>query len=112
MSLKSRIIFLKKVPAGTPVSYGRTYFAPDDTTIATVPLGYGDGYNRLLSNKGFMLVQGRRVPIAGRVCMDHTMLDVGEIPFVQEGDEVVAFDRQSHGELEVEEIAEQLGTIS
>ena len=112
MSLKSRIIFLKKVSAGTPVSYGRTYFAPDDTTIATVPLGYGDGYNRLLSNKGFMLVQGRRVPIAGRVCMDHTMLDVGKIPFVQQGDEVVAFGRQGQGELDVEEIAEQLGTIS
>ena len=112
MSLKSRIIFLKKVSAGTPVSYGRTYFAPDDTTIATVPLGYGDGYNRLLSNKGFMLVQGRRVPIVGRVCMDHTMLDVGKISFVQEGDEVVAFGRQGHGELNVEEIAGQLGTIS
>ena len=112
MSLKSRIIFLKKVSSGTPVSYGRTYFAPDDTTIATVPLGYGDGYNRLLSNKGFMLVQGRRVPIAGRVCMDHTMLDVGKIPFVQQGDEVVAFGRQGQGELDVEEIAEQLGTIS
>ena len=112
MSLKSRIIFLKTVSAGTPVSYGRTYFASNDTTIATVPLGYGDGYNRLLSNKGFMLVQGRRVPIAGRVCMDHTMLDVGKIPFVQEGDEVVAFGRQGHGELNVEEIAEQLGTIS
>ena len=112
MSLKSRIIFLKKVSAGTPVSYGRTYFAPHDTTIATVPLGYGDGYSRLLSNKGFMLVQGRRVPIAGRICMDHTMLDVGKIPFVQEGDEVVAFGRQGHEELDVEEIAEQLGTIS
>ena len=112
MSLKSRVIFLKKVPAGTPVSYGRTYFAPEDTIIATVPLGYGDGYNRLLSNNGFMLIRGHKAPIAGRVCMDHTMLDVGKIPFVQEGDEVVAYGRQGQEEIHVDKIAGQLGTIS
>jgi alanine racemase len=112
MSLKSRIVFLKKVTAGTPISYGRTYLALNDTTIATVPLGYGDGYNRLLSNNGFMLVRGQKAPIAGRVCMDHTMLDVGKIPFVKEGDEVVAYGRQGHGEIDVDEVAGQLGTIS
>ncbi|RJX29136.1 MAG: alanine racemase [Dethiobacter sp.] len=112
MSLKSRIIFLKKVSAGTSISYGRKYRALNDTTIATVPLGYGDGYNRLLSNSGFMLVKGQKAPIAGKVCMDHTMLDVGEIPFVKEGDEVVAYGRQGHGEINIDEVAGQLGTIS
>lgn len=112
MSLKSRVVHLKRVSAGTPISYGRTYFAPKDTTIATVPLGYGDGYNRLFSNKGFMLVRGQKAPIAGRVCMDHTMLDIGNIPFVQVGDEVVAFGRQGQQEFNVDDAAEQLGTIS
>jgi len=112
MSLKSRVIYLKKVAAGTPISYGRMYFAPQETTIATVPLGYGDGYNRLFSNRGFMLVRGQKAPIAGRICMDHTMLDVGKIPSVEVGDEVVAFGRQGRQEINVDDAAQQLGTIS
>lgn len=112
MSLKSRIVFLKKVPARTPVSYGRTYLAPGQTTIATVALGYADGYNRLLSNKGAMLVRGRKAPVAGRICMDYTMLDVGEIPGVREGDEAVAFGRQATLEINADDLARELGTIS
>lgn len=112
ISLKSKVIFLKKVPAGTPVSYGCKYRAPGETIIATVPLGYGDGLNRLLSNTGSMLVRGRRVPVAGRVCMDLTMLDVGNLPEVQEGDEVVAYGRQGNEEISVDEVATRLGTIS
>ncbi len=111
-SLKSRVIFLKKVPAGTPVSYGGKYLAPRETLIATVPLGYGDGLNRHLSNGGTMLVQGRRVPIAGRVCMDMTMLDVGSLSGVREGDEVVAYGRQGSEEISIDAVAAQLGTIS
>ena len=112
MSLKSRIVFLKKVPARTPISYGGTYCPPRETTIATVALGYADGYNRLLSNRGAMLVRGRKVPVAGKVCMDYTMLDVGEMPDVKEGDEVVAFGRQDSAEISADELARELGTIS
>ncbi len=112
MSLKSRIIFLKKVPAGTPVSYGRTYFAPEGTTVATVPLGYGDGFSRLFSNNGYMLVRNHKAPIIGMVCMDHTMLDVGGIPSVREGDEVVVYGRQGREEIDVGKVAGGLGTIS
>ncbi len=112
LTLKSRIIYLKKVSAGTPVSYGGSYRAPRDTTIATVALGYGDGLSRRLSNRGVMLVRGQRVPIAGRVCMDMTMLDVGLLNEVQEGDEVVAYGRQGLEEISVDEVAGQLETIS
>ena len=83
MTLKSRIIHLKKVPAGFHVSYGITYRTEKPTTIATVPVGYADGYNRLLSSRGHMLVHGKRVPIVGRVCMDLTMLDVGALKDVR-----------------------------
>lgn len=112
ISLKSKIIFLKKVAAGTSVSYGRKYFAPRETVIATVPLGYGDGLSRNLSNNGYMLVRGQRVPIAGRVCMDMTMLDVGSLLEVREGDEVVAYGKQDREEISIDEVAAQLGTIS
>ena len=112
MSLKSKIVYLKKVAAGTPISYGRTYVAPKDTTIATVALGYGDGYSRLLSNKGYMLVRGQKAPVAGTVCMDYTMLDVGMIPGVAEGDEVVACGGQGEERITADDLAGQLGTIS
>lgn len=112
MSLKSRIVFLKEVPAGSPVSYGRTFFTKENTLIATVPLGYGDGYSRLFSNRGFMLVRGQKVPVVGRVCMDLTMIDVGKVPFVREGDEVVAFGTQGAETIHVDEMAEQMGTIN
>ena len=112
MSLKSKIVYLKKVAAGTPISYGRTYVAPKDTTIATVALGYGDGYSRLLSNKGYMLVRGQKAPVAGMVCMDYTMLDVGMIPGVAESDEVVACGCQGEERITADDLAGQLGTIS
>jgi len=112
MSLKSRIVFLKEVPAGTSISYGGIYTTPKKTTIATVALGYADGYSRLLSNRGAMLVRGKRAPVAGRVCMDYTMLDVGETLFAKEGDEVVAFGSQGCAEIGADELARMLGTIS
>ncbi|NMB35954.1 MAG: alanine racemase [Firmicutes bacterium] len=112
MSLKSRIVYLKRVPARTSISYGRTYLAPRQTKIATVALGYADGYNRLLSNEGTMLVRGKRAPVAGKICMDYTMLDVGAIPGVKEGDEVVALGRQPPAEISADELAQKLGTIS
>lgn len=112
LSLKTRIIFLKKVARGTPISYGRTYYTPRETVIATVPLGYADGFSRSLSNSGFMLVKGQRAPVVGRVCMDLTMLDVGHISGVREGDEVVAYGCQGSESIDADEIASQLGTIS
>ena len=82
------------------------------TTIATIPAGYGDGYSRRLSNRGRMLVNGKRAPIVGRVCMDLTMLDVGHIDDVKVGDEAVLIGRQGEEEISADEIAELLGTIN
>jgi alanine racemase len=112
MSLKSTIIQLKPVPAGTAISYGCTYTTPAPTTIAVVSVGYADGYPRGLSNKGAMLVGGRRVPIVGRVCMDLTMIDVGALPSVQVGDEVVLIGRQGEAKISADEVAATLGTIN
>jgi alanine racemase len=112
MALKTKVIHLKKVPAGFNISYGITYKTPKPTTIATVPIGYADGLNRLLSSRGQMLVHGKRVPIVGRVCMDLTMLDVGSIDNVQVGDEAVIFGRQGSESLTVDEMASSLNTIN
>jgi alanine racemase len=112
MALKARIIHLKKVPAGFKVSYGSTHRTPTATTIATIPIGYADGLNRLLSSSGRMLVHGQLAPIIGRVCMDLTMLDVGHIENVRMDDEVVIFGQQGNGSITVDEIASSLNTIN
>jgi alanine racemase len=105
MSLTSRVIRTRRVEACTPVSYGATYRTPRDTVIATVPVGYADGYPRALSGRGEMLADGQRCPVAGRVCMDYTMLDVGDAR-VREGDEVTVFGSG----LPAAEVAEAAGT--
>jgi alanine racemase len=112
MTLKSRIIHLKKVPAGFHISYGITYRTQKPTTIATVPIGYADGYNRLLSSRGYMVVHGKRVPVVGRVCMDLTMLDVGALKDVNIEDEVVAFGQQGNQAVTADELAATLNTIN
>jgi len=112
MSLKSRVIHLKRVPPGFNISYGITFQTKNHTTIATVPVGYADGLNRLLSSRGHMLVHGQRVPIVGRVCMDLTMLDVGEVSGVALEDEVVVFGEQGKGAVTADEIASSLDTIN
>jgi alanine racemase len=112
MTLKSKIIHLKRVAAGFNVSYGITFQTKNPTTIATIPVGYADGFNRLLSSRGHMLVHGRRVPIVGRVCMDLTMLDVGAISGVALEDEVVVFGDQGSGAVTADEIASSLDTIN
>jgi alanine racemase len=112
MTLKTRIIHLKAVPAGTAISYGMTYRTPQPTVIATVPAGYADGYRRLFSSRGSMLVHGRRVPVVGRVCMDLTMLDVGTAPGARIEDEVVIFGRQGDESIEADDLARELGTIN
>jgi len=112
MSVKSRIVQLKKVGAGFHVSYGGTYVTDKDTVIATVAAGYADGYNRHLSNKGIMLVRGQRARVIGRVCMDLVMLDVGHIQSVALEDEVVVFGRQGNEYIGADELASLAGTIS
>jgi alanine racemase len=91
MRLRTAVAQIRRVAAGTPVGYGGTWVAGRDSAIATLPLGYADGYHRIASNRGAMIVRGRRVPIAGRVCMDHVMLDVSDVPDVAVGDRVTAF---------------------
>ncbi|MCK4426957.1 MAG: alanine racemase [candidate division Zixibacteria bacterium] len=106
MSLKSKVIFIKEVEKGTPISYGKTYIAKKKTKIATIPLGYADGYSWLLSNKGEVLIRGKRAKVVGRVCMDAFMVDVSGIPEVKLGDEVVVMGRQGNDEI----TAHDLGT--
>jgi alanine racemase len=112
MSLKSMVVHLKTVPAGFKISYGATYETERPTTIATIPVGYADGFSRLLSSRGRMLVCGRKAPVVGRVCMDFTMLDVGDIPDVSLEDEVVIFGRQGDSTITVDELAAALHTIN
>lgn len=111
LSFKTKITFLKKISQGRSVSYGRTFIAKRDSTIATLPVGYADGYNRLLSNRAKVLVRGRRCPVTGRICMDHTMIDVTGVG-AKVGDEVVLIGRQNGLEIRAEEIAQLCSTIS
>ncbi len=112
-TFKTRIVFLKELPVGEYVGYGRTYSTKKKrTVIASLPVGYADGYNRLLSNQGEVLVRGKRFPIIGRICMDQTMIDVTDLPQVEIGDEVVLWGRQEQEEITAEEIAEKIGTIN
>jgi len=108
---KTRIIFLKKVSPGKSIGYGRTYITTKPTKVATLPVGYADGYSRLLSNKGEVLVRGQRAPIIGRICMDLCMIDVTHVPEVQIGDEVILWGRQGSQTIWAEEIAEKIGSI-
>jgi alanine racemase len=112
LSWKTRIIQLKTVPARTSISYGQTFVTERESVIATLPIGYADGYPRLLSNRGAALVRGQRAPIAGRVCMDLTMLDVTDIRNVRSGDEVVLLGGQGAAEISADEIAAWANTIS
>ena len=112
MSMVSQVIQVKKVPAGGTVSYGRTWTAEQETTIAILPLGYTHGFKRLFSNNGWALIRGQRAPIRGRVCMNLTMFDVTHIPGVVPGDEVVLLGGQGGENLTGGELAELAGTIS
>ncbi len=112
LSWKARIVYLKEIEAETGISYGATYITPDRSRIATIPLGYADGYSRLLSNRGEVLVNGRRAPIRGRVCMDQLLVDVTEIEDVKVGDEVVLIGKQGKDEITATEMADLIGTIN
>ncbi len=111
LSLVSHVSHVKRLPAGYSVGYGRTYHTTRETNIVTVPVGYADGYPRLCSNRGFMLLHGKRFPIAGRVCMDQTMLDVGDEQ-VKRGDRVTLIGADGDSVVTVDEVAALSGTIA
>lgn len=111
MSLRTHISNIRKVPAGTPVSYGCTFVTERDTVIATIQAGYADGVPRVLSGKGDVLVRGQRAPIAGRICMDQMMADVTDIEGVSVGDTVTVFGTDGDEYISAEEVASRAGTI-
>ena len=112
LTLKTRIHYLKSVPVGEKISYGGTFVTRRESLIATLPIGYADGYNRLLSNRGEVLVHGKRAPIVGRVCMDYVMVDVTDIPHVSPKDEVVLIGQQGKERITAEEVAEKIRSVS
>ena len=112
LSWHTEIVHIKEIQKGDTVGYGRTFTAPHDMRVATVAVGYGDGYHRTISNKGEMLICGKRAPIVGRICMDQTMVDVSHIPQAQVGDEVVLIGSQENETITAEEVAGWADTIS
>ena len=112
MSLQSHVTHVKTIAPGTAVSYGGTYVASRDTILATVPVGYADGYLRSLSGKGNVLIRGKRAPICGRVCMDQMMVDVTDIKDVCVGDTVTLVGTQEGAVLSVEEVSELAGSFN
>jgi alanine racemase len=111
LSLKTKISFVQELQAGEGVSYGLTYVAQNKTTVATLPIGYGDGYSRLLSNRGKVLVGGKRVNIIGKVCMDQLLIEIDRVTAAA-GDEVVLIGSQGLETISAEEMASWLGTIN
>lgn len=112
MQLKTKVAAVKTVCKGQPVSYGCTFVPEQDSVIATLPIGYADGLSRQLSNQGSALIQGQRVPIIGRVCMDQSMIDVTSVPEAQVGDEVTLFGKSNGEFLFIDEVAAYMNTIN
>ncbi len=112
MELKSHVSFVKTLPAGRAISYGGTFVTKRDTVVATIPVGYADGYPRSLSNRGWVLIRGKKAPILGRVCMDQFMVDVTEIPGVHAGDSVTLMGKDGEEFLSVEELGDLSGRFS
>jgi len=109
MELKSRIVLIKEIHPGDAVSYGGTYQAVENRIVATIPVGYGDGYPRSLSNKGYVLIHGKKAPILGRICMDQFMVDVTEIPEAKELDEVTLMGKDGEEYLTVDILSDLSG---
>lgn len=112
MSFITEVVMVKTLPPGSGVSYGAEYRTTGYETIATLPVGYADGYTRLLNGKATALIRGKRANIIGRICMDQCMLDVSHVPDAAIGDEVVLFGTQDGSEIHVDELAQALGTIN
>ena len=111
MELRSKVIHIKEIEAGSPVSYGATWHAPQRTFIGTIPVGYGDGYSRLLSNRGSVFIGGRTYPIVGRVCMDHIMVDLGPRCEIDRFADVTLFGPNAGGP-DADQLAHLCGTIA
>lgn len=109
MELKSHVVCVKEVDQGIPVSYGGTFVTPEKMRIATIPVGYGDGYPRSLSNKGYVLIHGQKAPIVGRVCMDQFMVDVSRIPQVETGSEATLIGQDGAERISMELIGDLSG---
>lgn len=112
LSLKSHLVHVKTLEAGRSISYGGTFRTNTEKRIATVPVGYGDGYPRSLSNKGYVLIRGKRAPICGRVCMDQFMVDVTDIPEAKPGDEVTLIGTDGTDQIAMEELGELSGRFN
>jgi alanine racemase len=112
LTLQTKVLQLRSVPAGSSVSYNGTHITPKESRIAVLPIGYADGFSRALSNRGTVLVKGCRAPIVGRVCMDMTMIDVTGIPNIHRGDDVILIGSQGTESITADEIASLTGTIA
>lgn len=112
LALRSHIVYCKEVEAGVAVSYGGTYVTPGKMRIATIPVGYGDGYPRGLSNKGYVLIRGKKAPILGRVCMDQFMVSLNDIPEAAEGDEVTLIGSDQAARITMEELGDLSGRFN
>lgn len=112
MALKSHVAFVKEIEAGTPISYGGTYVSEKPMKIATIPVGYADGYPRNLSNVGYVLIRGKKAPIVGRVCMDQFMVDVTDIDGVSFGDNVTLIGKDGNETITVEDLSELSGRFN
>ncbi|MDD4202607.1 MAG: alanine racemase [Candidatus Omnitrophica bacterium] len=111
LALKTKIVFIKDVEAGRSIGYGRTYIAAENTRIATLPIGYADGYGRILSGKAEVIIKGHKYPVIGKVTMDQTMVDIGNNKGIKVEDEVVLIGRQFLSEVKIGDLARQAGTI-
>lgn len=112
LSLHSHVVMVKTIEMGTSVSYGATFTAERDTKVATIPVGYGDGYFRSLSNKGHVLINGQKAPIIGRICMDQFMVDVTDIPDVHRDSRVTLIGKDGDAQITMEEISEMAGSFN
>ncbi|HNX60498.1 MAG TPA: alanine racemase [Spirochaetota bacterium] len=111
MSLMTKVSYFKVVPENTGISYNHTFVTPRMTRIVTLPIGYGDGYNRLLSNNGVVMIRGKKYPVVGNVCMDQIMVDIGPDGSAYNGDDVLLFGEDAQGALPLEEMCDKLRTI-
>jgi alanine racemase len=111
MRVATRILYLRKMPSGSPVSYGRTFITKRKSSIGVIPLGYADGYSRSFSNNADVLVNGRRAPVVGRVCMDLTMVDLTDVKGAKENSEVVILGNQGKESITAYELASRIDTI-
>lgn len=111
LTLKTNIVLIKKVPKGYPISYGRRFYTERESTIATLPVGYADGYTRLLFNKGKVIINGKYAKVVGSICMDQCMVDITDIPEARVGDEVILLGEQKV-KYDADDMAADIGTIS